>query len=318
MARKSTTPTRRATKTAREVPPPPLRRTCGAMQVHNRLLELHPQFRLRQGQIEHATAARLAGGVELRTGITTIPVVVHVVYSAAAENISDAQIKSQIDALNRDYAAKNTDRKKVPSVWKGLVTNTRIQFAMATVDPTGKATDGIVRVKTKRTSFADDDHVKSKHTGGADAWPADRYLNLWVCTLGGGLLGYAQFPGGPAATDGVVILNRAFGSKGTAVTPFNLGRTAVHEVGHWLNLRHIWGDTEDCSGTDYVADTPNAQHPNYGKPKFPHISCANGPSGDMFVNYMDYVDDDSMVMFTAGQVARMQAALDAARSTIGV
>jgi pregnancy-associated plasma protein-A len=311
MARKSKTP-------ARDTSGAPLRRTCGAMQVHNRLLEQHPQFRLRQGQIEHATAARLAGGAELRAGITTIPVVVHVVYNTAADNISNAQVTSQIDALNRDYAAKNSDRKKVPGVWKGLVTNARIQFALATHDPAGKPSDGIQRVKTKRASFGDDDHVKSRHTGGADAWPADRYLNLWVCTLGGGLLGYAQFPGGPAATDGVVILNKAFGTKGSATAPFNLGRTAVHEVGHWLNLRHIWGDTEDCSGTDYVADTPNAQHPNYNKPKFPHVSCSNGPSGDMFTNYMDYVDDDAMVMFTAGQVARMQAALDTARSAIGV
>src|SRR5689334_3884978 len=129
----------------------PPRRTCGAMQVHHRLLEQHPQFRIRQGQIEHATAARLAGGTVERAGITTIPVVVHVVYNAAAENISDAQVTSQIDALNRDYAAKNADRSKTPSVWKGLVTDARIQFALATVDPAGKPTNGIERVKTKAT-----------------------------------------------------------------------------------------------------------------------------------------------------------------------
>jgi hypothetical protein len=287
------------------------------MQVHHRLLEQYPEFRLRQGQLEHATAARVASGVA-RKGTVTIPVVVHVVYNAASENISTAQVTSQIDALNRDYAARNTDRKKVPAVWKGLVSDTRIQFALATRDPLGKATDGINRVKTTRTSFIDDNQVKSSKTGGAKAWPARKYLNLWVCSLGNDLLGYAQFPGGPAATDGVVILNLAFGTKGTATAPFNLGRTAVHEVGHWLNLHHIWGDTADCSGSDFVADTPHAQHPNFHKPKFPHISCGNGPSGDMFMNYMDYVDDDSMVMFSAGQVARMQATLDAARSTIGV
>jgi len=140
---------------------------------------------------------------------------------------------------------------------------------------------------------------------------------MWVCSLGGGLLGYAQFPGGPSRTDGIVILNRAFGTAGTATAPFHLGRTATHEVGHWLNLRHIWGDTEDCSGTDFVADTPNAQHPNYGKPRFPHVSCQNGPNGDMFMNYMDYVDDDAMFMFTAQQVVRMQASLDGPRATIG-
>src|SRR5205823_13571070 len=109
------------------------------------------------------------------------------------------------------------------------------------------------------------DDVKRAATGAA-AWPSEKYLNLWVCSLGGGLLGYAQFPGGAAATDGVVILNTAFGTMGTAAAPFNLGRTATHEVGHWLNLNHIWGDTSDCSGTDHVTDTPNAQLPNYHQP----------------------------------------------------
>jgi hypothetical protein len=106
-----------------------------------------------------------------------------------------------------------------------------------------------------------------------------------------------------------VILYTAFGVGGTASPPFHLGRTATHEVGHWLNLRHIWGDTEDCSGSDFVDDTPNAAGPNFGKPSFPSVSCTNGPNGDLFVNYMDYVDDDSMFMFTTQQVARMSATL---------
>src|SRR5262249_31419652 len=134
--------------------------------------------------------------------------------------------------------------------------------------------------------------------------------------LGNGLLGYAQFPGGARATDGVVILHAAFGTTGTAQEPFNLGRTATHEVGHYLNLRHIWGDAEDCTGTDYVDATPNAQHPNYHTPEYPHISCNNGPDGDMFMNYMDYVDDATMVMFTRGQAMRMQAALDGPRVSL--
>ena len=140
-----------------------------------------------------------------------------------------------------------------------------------------------------------------------------KYLNMWVCALSGGLLGYAQFPGGPSATDGVVINTLAFGTSGTAEAPFDLGRTATHEVGHYFNLRHIWGDTEDCSGTDFVADTPNAAGPNYGTPAFPTVSCGNGPNGDMFMNYMDYVDDAAMFLFTAQQVVRMRTALDAAR-----
>ncbi len=279
------------------------------MQVHYRLCELYPEFRLRLGELEHLTEQRMMSALaKVAPGPVTIPVVVHVVFNTASENISDAQIQSQIATLNRDYRAKNTDKSKTPGVWSGLVTDSSIQFGLASKDPTGKPTSGITRTTTTRTSFSDDNAVKSAATGGADPWTTKKYLNIWVCTFErtpqGQLLGYAQFPGGPVKTDGVVILNTAFGTKGTAAAPFNLGRTATHEVGHWLNLRHIWGDTEDCSGNDFVADTPNAQHPNFGKPKFPHISCHNGPNGDMFVNYMDYVDDAAMVMFTTGQVAR--------------
>jgi len=295
----------------------PTRRRCGTMQNYYRLLEQDPGFRVRLAALEGRVTARLALGRPPRQGITRIPVVVHVLHKTKDERITATQVRSQITALNKDFRATNADKTRVPSAWRGLVSDARVQFTLATKDPAGKKTTGIIYVATARTSFDVDDSVKSKATGGADAWPADRYLNMWVCSLGGGLLGYAQFPAGPAKTDGVVVLNRAFGTKGTATAPFHLGRTTTHEVGHWLNLRHIWGDTEDCTGTDFVVDTPNAQHPNYGKPKFPHVSCQNGPNGDMFMNYMDYVDDDAMFMFTAQQVVRMQASLDGARSGIG-
>lgn len=114
-----------------------------------------------------------------------------------------------------------------------------------------------------------------------------------------------------------MILYSAFGTKGAATAPFNLGRTTTHEIGHWLDLRHIWGDTSDCSGSDMVPDTPRAQKPNGGSPKFPHISCNNAPNGDMFMNYMDYVDDAAMFMFTPGQAARMNAALVTSRKKLG-
>ena len=293
---------------------------CGAMEAHLRLCEIDPEFRVRRGKIHAATELMVRRGVAMRRvekKALTIPVVVHVVYRTPGENISDAQIKSQIVALNRDYSAANADKNITPPVWQGVIGNAQIKFALATKDPKGKTTNGITRTKTTKGSFGTDDHVKRASTGGATAWPASKYLNLWACSLGGGLLGYAQFPGGAAATDGVVILNTAFGTNGTAAAPFNLGRTAVHEVGHWLNLNHVWGDTSDCSGTDHVTDTPNAQLPNYHQPVFPHVTCTNGPNGDMFMNYMDYVDDAAMVMFTAGQVARMQATLVGPRSSIG-
>lgn len=126
-----------------------------------------------------------------------------------------------------------------------------------------------------------------------------------------------SFPVGPPETDGVVITYTAFGDTGTAASPFNKGRTATHEVGHWLNLRHIWGDDwGTCALSDEVEDTPNQADANDGRPAFPHITCNNGPHGDMFMNYMDYVYDDAMFMFSAGQVARMRAALDGPRELI--
>ena len=296
----------------------PKRRQCGTQQVHERLLEAYPALRARQNSIEQGIRRSIERGEAQRMmrRLITIPVVVHVVYKTQSENISDAQVKSQIAALNKDYAQKN-EQTSVPTAWTGLAGNPNVQFALAKKEPNGKATTGITRTKTMRSSFGTGDSVKTRVGGGHPAWPADRYLNLWACTLSGGLLGYAQFPGGPARTDGVVILNTAFGTSGTAAAPFNLGRTATHEVGHWLNLRHIWGDRDDCGGTDFVTDTPNAQLPNYGKPTFPHLSCNNGPNGDMFMNYMDYVDDAAMVMFTAGQVVRMNATLAGPRKKIG-
>src|SRR5262249_7891154 len=156
-----------------------------------------------------------------------------------------------------DYRASNPDKSKVPAVFSGLVADPMIEFALATKDPKGRPTTGITYTATHQTSFSDrGDPVKSKATGGISPWNIKKYLNTWVCTLWEGLLGYAQFPGGPAKTDGVVILNTAFGTTGSAAAPFNLGRSATHEIGHFLNLRHIWGDTPDCSGTDFVSDTP--------------------------------------------------------------
>jgi Pregnancy-associated plasma protein-A len=256
--------------------------------------------------------------------------VVHVLYHTDQENIDLSQIDSQITALNRDYRIQNPDRSEIPAPFRVFAADTLIEFGLAVRDPDGNPTNGVTRTRTSKTVFpynqADHDATKKldemiKFDGfGISAWPRDSYLNLWVCSLGGGLLGYAQFPGGPPSTDGVVILNKAFGLIGTAAPPYNLGRTAVHEVGHWLNLLHIWGDDGGgCSRSDNVDDTPNQADANGSDVKmssFPHITCNNGPNGDMFMNYMDYVDDDTMVMFTAGQVRRMNATLGGPRASL--
>ena len=296
----------------------PKQRSCGTMPVHERLLRTAPGYRAARDASENRAMRAAMLGVAGRSGCTKIPVVVHVVHNTPEQNISDEQIESQIEVLTADFRKKNADIGSVPAVFAPLAADARIEFELADVDPDGNATDGITRTATAKTEFVDDDSVKFSSSGGHDAWPSDHYLNIWVCPLGDSLLGYAQFPGGPAETDGVVILHSAFGTTGTAAAPFDRGRTATHEVGHWLDLRHIWGDDgTGCAGDDFVADTPNQGGANVGKPTFPSVSCGNGPNGDMFMNYMDYVDDAAMMMFTAGQVTRMQAALDSTRSAIG-
>jgi Pregnancy-associated plasma protein-A len=292
------------------------RRNCGVMSVHHWLLEQFPEFRVEQMAMEHSFAALRRTVQAAPKKPFMIPVVVHVLYSSPMQKISKAQVRGQIKVLNRDFRAANPDRNKTPAIWAGLVADPMIEFQLAKKDPAGRASDGIVYVPTTLAEFGQNDSMKSSARGGSNPWPTDKYLNIWVCILKDGLLGYAQFPGGPKATDGVVISTTAFGTVGTATAPFNLGRTCTHEVGHYFNLRHIWGDTEDCSGSDLVTDTPNSETPNYHQPTFPHISCQNGPNGDMFMNYMDYVDDAAMFMFTPEQVARMHATLRGPRRSL--
>jgi hypothetical protein len=282
-------------------------RFCASHGYNEALMAADPAFRANQANIEEFTTRYVSLNPDLQTrAVVTIPVVVHVVYKTAAENVSDAQILSQIAVLNADFRKLNADASKVPTAFKALAADCEIQFCLAKKTPTGATTTGINRVLTTKASFSTNDGVKTTAGGGVAPWDATKYLNLWVCTMGGGILGYAQFPGGSNATDGVVILNKAFGNTGTAAAPFNKGRTATHEVGHWLNLRHIWGDDGTaCTGSDLVADTPNQGSENYGCPAATKKSCSN--TGDMFMNYMDYTDDACMFMFSAGQKARMQA-----------
>ena len=283
---------------------PKLRRSCGAMAAHMMLLERFPAFRAAQMRLENTTLRRRETGFDAaKVKIVTIKTVVNVVYKTTEQNISDAQIKSQFTAMNKDFRATNPDKNQTPTPWKGLVSDVRLQFKLVKV----------TRTQTTKSGFGVDDAVKKASTGGIAPFSPKTHLNLWVCALTGGLLGYAQFPGGPEATDGVVINYRAFGTIGTAQAPFDKGRTATHEIGHYFNLRHIWGDTPDCSGSDMVADTPNCAGPNFGTPTWPVVTCNNGPNGDMFMNYMDYTDDKAMFMFTAQQVIRMRTALDTLR-----
>ena len=253
--------------------------------------------------------------------ITTIPVVFHVLWSMNTHNISDAQIYSQMDILNRDYRRLNADTVNTPSDFDSLGADVGIEFCLAHQDPDGNWTNGITRTQTTKSVFdvgADD--AKFTAQGGHDAWNRDYYLNIWVVPGivdggQGGILGYTQPPGGNAATDGVVIGYLYIGDTGTAQAPFNLGRTATHEVGHWFGLDHIWGDDNGaCWGDDQVDDTPNQGSLNFGCPTHPHKSCSN--DGDMFMNYMDYTDDACMNIFTHGQKERMLSFLNTSRSSL--
>ena len=295
----------------------PQSRNCSTMEVLDRLMKEDPDYQERLNQIELQVQDYLKSNPERDNLIINIPVVVHVVYRTTAQNISTSQVQSQINVLNADFRKLNSDVSGVPQAFAGLATDCQINFCLATRDPNGAVTTGITRTKTTKTSFSTNDYVKKTSRGGKDPWPASSYLNIWVCNLSGGVLGYAQFPGGSATTDGVVIGYKYFGTTGAATYPFNLGRTATHEVGHWLNLRHIWGDDgTGCTGSDLVSDTPNQGGYNFGCPSFPKVSCSNGPNGDLFMNYMDYTDDRCMFMFTTGQSGRMNATISGTRASL--
>ncbi|MBK7387696.1 MAG: T9SS type A sorting domain-containing protein [Bacteroidetes bacterium] len=284
---------------------------CGTMQHLEYLKQQDPGLESRMAAEEQKLQDNISSGRFQSPGIANAPivvrVVVHVVWNNAAQNISDAQVLSQIDVLNEDYNRYNTDAGNTPSVFTSVAGNSGIHFCLATTDPNGNPTTGINRVQTNITSFGQNDGVKSSLTGGVDAWDPNTYLNIWVCNLGAGLLGYAQFPGGPISTNGVVILFNAFGRTGNLISFYSMGRTTTHEIGHVFNLRHIWGDA-NC-GNDFVADTPVQQDGNFGCPTFPTVSCTNGPNGDMFMNFMDYTDDVCMNLFTQDQGTRMRTSI---------
>lgn len=240
----------------------------------------------------------------LSNGVIEIPVVVHVLYNTAAQNISDDQIKSQIAALNRDYRHRNADSVNTPARFRNLAADVQLEFTLATATPEGYPTTGIVRKASGVQYWEQNDAIKFASQGGDNAWDSRYYLNIWVGPMRR-LLGYSTLPGGPADVDGVVISTSAMGTY-NVTAPYDMGRTATHEVGHWLGLRHIWGDT--YCGDDGIDDTPKQSNFTSGCPSGVRTSCGNDATGDMFMNYMDYTNDACINLFTKGQVARMRSA----------
>ncbi len=289
---------------------------CQSYENLMRQLEEHPEMRQKMESIERKTSQfATENRVETRGGQITIPVIVHIVYRTDAENISVAQVQSQIEALNRDFNKQNTDVSKIPSEFSSLAADCQIRFQLASRDPQAKPTKGIVRYATKRSSWGANDDIKRPDKGGFANWDPSKYLNIYVCNIGSSILGYSSFPSSPEELDGLVIDYRSFGTTGTVLAPFNRGRTCVHELGHWLNLVHTWGDL-DC-GDDYVSDTPQQKGPHSGAVSTPQYSnCTGKQSRDMNMNFMDYVYDDYMYMFTQGQKTRIQAIFTATRASI--
>ena len=277
--------------------PAATQRKCSSQDVLEEQMKADPSLRQRMEAIEEftrrfeqdQTAYRL-----LPNGTIEIPVVFNVLYKTSAQNVSLAQLQSQIDVLNEDFSATNADYNLTSTYNSVKSGNIGVTFVL----------DLVNRRQTSKTSWSTNDAMKKSAQGIAPTSPTTK-LNIWVCNMGGGILGYAQFPGGSSATDGVVLDDNATGRTGTAAAPFNKGRTATHEVGHWMNLRHIWGDA--TCGNDQVGDTPVHNTANYGCPAAGHLSTCSGNPVEMTMNYMDYTDDACMYMFSLGQRSRMLA-----------
>ncbi|MCH3881405.1 MULTISPECIES: zinc metalloprotease [Tenacibaculum] len=288
---------------------------CHTMNVLNKQLQENPGLYKKMYDVEYASRKFLAakgkpgggngngngnggGGtdptdptdpVDDGLGVINIPVYVHVVYSNSQQNISNAQITSQMTVLNNDFRMQNSDASNTPAEFADDAADAEVTFTLA----------GTFRHSNSTSSWGTNNAVKS-------AYPPvtpETHLNIWVAEIGGGILGYAQFPGGNLATDGVVCAPQYFGTTGYVSAPFDGGRTMTHEVGHYLNLRHIWGDGR-CKQDDFVADTPSSDGPNYGCPSYPTVNCR---TNDMTMNYMDYTDDSCMSLFTVGQKDRMRS-----------
>ena len=285
-------------------------RVCGTTERLNKFLEKNTNSLNARNKLEQLTNNYNAN---IKSNLK-IPVVVHVVYKNANENISNNQIISQIEVLSKDFTRTNIDALNTPTSFLPIASDIQISFCLAQQDPSGNPTDGIIRKSTSNPFFpVYGNDIFFDSLGGSNAWNTKKYLNIWVCSIESGILGWAQMPdGGDVETDGVVIDFEHFGTNGTAISPYNLGRTATHEVGHWFNLLHIWGDN-NC-GDDLVNDTPTQEEANFGCKIHPHPSCNN--TGDIFMNFMDYSNDNCMNLFTEGQKNRIWSAISNFRNEL--
>ena len=284
-------------------------RRFATQNVQERLQTVHPDMLEKQRKME-----RYIRNFQHRRNFKKIkiPVVFHILYASGQTYPDQAQVQSQIDALNRDFDKQAPDIRHQADTLEGFVNRAAkidINFCLPKEDPNGNNTNGINFIQTNIFEWNDNDAIKSITTDGVDAWDTDRYLNIWVANLTDSVSGYAQMPGGPVTTDGIVIDYRFFGTIGTAVAPYNEGKTLTHLVGNYLGLYDLWNEKMPCMD-DFVEDTPIHNAPNKECYEYKHISTCKGYPVEMSMNYMDNSKDACMYMFTNGQKIRMQAVLE--------
>lgn len=297
-------------------------RTCATDEKMNELIQADPSFAAHHQEImdyirNPANQMNRITETGSPSVVVTIPVVFHVLYKNATQNISDAQINSQLTILNNDYRKLNADFSTVvPAPFQSFGADMEIVFCKATQTPTGATTTGVTR-KSVPSSFVFENSYFT--TSGEPAWNQAKYLNIWIGRFSdNSLLGFAYLPSAAGAPfDGLCIGDKYFGNTGTATAPYNKGRTATHEIGHYFGLDHPWGDG-NCNGDDGVADTPGTSEPYYVCQSFPDndYTCVPSANGAMYMNFMDYVPDACMAFFTTGQKAIMQATLAGPRASL--
>ncbi len=299
---------------------------CGHDLLLEQALERDPAVADRMAEVEAFTSAWLADDANLPAltrEIITIPVVVHVLWNEISEDISNLQIYSQIGILNEDFRMRNENVGDIPDEFKPLAADVGFEFCLATLTPEGDITDGITRTQTEWPCIGDFNTTTESGIprlfysilGGQDAWDPRRYLNIWVAPTCNAFLGFGFNPGQSVSPqeDGVVVDTDYFGNVCNDGRNHHLGRTTTHEIGHYFNLKHIWG-TKGCEEEDdFVDDTPWQDNFHNGCPPHPSVSCG---SPDMFMNFMDFTDDACISMFTIGQRNRMFAAISGPRAEL--